>query len=169
MSNPCIVDETFALSERVRMAAYCPIGSASIDQTIVRGVAFLVLCSISLFLACGFDFILVYLVFDFFMRGFVSRNLSLFVILVGSYTRFFSCRTEAVNAAPKVFAARIGFIMSLLILLCNVSELQYLVYVLGGFLLLASALESFFSICLGCHIYALINREWMPQVQNLDE
>lgn len=151
------------------MAAYCPIGSATIDQTIVRGVAFLVLCSIAIFLANEHDFILIYLVFDFFMRGFVSRNLSLFVWIAKWLTQVFACKVELVNAEPKVFAARIGFIACLLILFSKVLNLNFLVYGLSGFLLLATALECFFSICLGCHIYTVLNREWTSQSQKLDE
>ena len=151
------------------MAAYCPIGPTSIDQSVVRGVAFLVLCSVTIFLANGLDFILVYLVFDFFMRGFVSRKLSLFVMIAKGMTHFFSCKVDLVNAEPKVFAARIGFIACLLILFCKVLELSLLVNFLSGFLLLATALESFFSICLGCHIHTIINRDWATPLQKLDD
>lgn len=151
------------------MSAYCPIGSTSIDQSIVRGVAFQVLCSIAIFLASGLDFILVYLVYDFFMRGFVSRKLSLFVLIAKNLSQTFSCKIEPVNAEPKVFAARIGFIVCLLTLLCNLMELDILGYGLGGMLLVAAALECFFSICLGCHIYMLITREWNPQTETEDD
>lgn len=151
------------------MAAYCPIGSTSINQTVVRGVAFQVLCSATIFLASGHDFILIYLLFDFFMRAFVSRKLSLFVLLAGTVNRFFARSAVPVNAEPKVFAARIGFIMCLSILLSELFGLNYLVLCLSGLLLLAAALECFFSICLGCHLYTFIKREWPAQVEVVKE
>ncbi|MDT8420039.1 MAG: DUF4395 domain-containing protein [Desulfuromonadales bacterium] len=144
------------------MAAYCPIGPSNVDQTIVRGVAFMTLCSIALFLAYNLDFILVYLLFDFFMRGFLSRKMSAFVWLSQRLTRAFACKIEPVNAEPKVFAARIGFITCLLILLCKGLNLALLAYCLSAALMLAAALESVFSVCLGCYIYNLINHEHTP-------
>ena len=151
------------------MAAYCPIGPTSVNQTVVRGVAFQVLCSTALFLASGYDFILIYLLFDFFMRGFVSRNLSLFVLMAGVVNKFFDRRIVPVNAEPKIFAARIGFIMCLSILFSELSGLSFLVFFLSGLLLLAAALECFFSICLGCHLYTFIKRESAPQVETENE
>jgi len=146
----------------ISMAAYCPIGPSNVDQTIVRGVAFLTLCSVAIFLAYDLDFILVYLLFDFFMRGFLSRKLSVFVWLAQRFARAFACKIEPVNAEPKVFAARIGFIACLLVLICKGLDLGVLAYSLSTVLMLAAAMESFFSVCLGCHIYTLINHELPP-------
>ena len=160
-----------APTERVNnsMAAYCPIGSTSVNQTIVRGVAFQVLCATAIFLATGLDFILVYLLFDFCMRAFISRKFSLFVLLAGALSRYFACRVVPVNAQPKVFAARIGFFMSLAILLGHWLGLDYLVLWLGALMCLAAALESFLSICLGCYLYTFFKRGWEPQAETVSK
>jgi uncharacterized membrane protein len=67
---------------------------------------------------------------------------------------WFSGRT--VNKAPKVFAARLGFIMCCLIVLFLYGGFYTMANLFGGILLLLTALEFGFGFCLGCVIYTFV-------------
>jgi hypothetical protein len=63
---------------------------------------------------------------------------------------------QKVPAAPKRFAAGIGFVFSLAIGWTFLSGWTIVTWCLSGMLLVCAVLESGFSICLGCFIYTFV-------------
>jgi len=70
--------------------------------------------------------------------------------------RILNIPPKAIGAAPKRFAAGIGFIFSILIFILSFFNLEILKNILTAFFLLAAFLETFFSYCLGCKTYSII-------------
>jgi hypothetical protein len=60
------------------------------------------------------------------------------------------------DKAPKIFAARLGFIMSLTISLLMLLNLNTAVFVVGGMLIFFASLEFALAICMGCIIYTYL-------------
>ncbi len=57
------------------------------------------------------------------------------------------------DAAPKKFAASIGFLMTLSLLFASLLHLKILFSLLFGLLVSCIALEALFRYCVGCKIY----------------
>ena len=61
-----------------------------------------------------------------------------------------------INAGPKIFAARIGFVLSGLIIITFISSLNNLSLVLTGILAMFSFLEGALGYCVACQIYPFL-------------
>jgi hypothetical protein len=64
--------------------------------------------------------------------------------------------TVYINAGPKIFAARIGLIISGLIILTGIVKLNILANSFAGILGLFSFLEAAFGYCVACKIYPIV-------------
>ena len=64
-----------------------------------------------------------------------------------------------INEGPKVFAARIGLILSLLAVGSFLMDFNLFAYSLGGILVLFSFLEAVFGFCVACKIYPVFFRQ----------
>ena len=61
-----------------------------------------------------------------------------------------------INAGPKIFAARIGLVLSSLIILANLTGIGWLAFGIASILGLFSFLEAVFGICVACEIYPFV-------------
>jgi len=61
-----------------------------------------------------------------------------------------------IDKAPKVFAARLGFLMTTVIAVLFILELQLASFVVAGMLIFFAGLEFGFAICVGCTIYTYL-------------
>jgi len=136
----------------------CPISSGRTDENTVRVVAFLVLIvsSISIFLSNYF--LSSFLVIDFLIRGFNLGEYSLLRVIARSIVNALRLQKKAIDAAPKLFAAKIGFVFALIILISQLVNFPIIGLVTGLVLLVCAFLESFLSICLGCYFYTILNK-----------
>ena len=98
------------------------------------------------------------LVLDFFLRGFGFGRYSLFAAMSGWIVRKLSIKNKPIDQAPKVFAARLGFGMAILLFLSDVLSELTAAYVIASVFVLLSFLESALGICVGCHVYTLVKR-----------
>lgn len=117
----------------------------------IRLTAFWVFILVLLFIESNFILIPIFLAIDFFLRAFgygkfsILGNLSLFV------SKFLKLKEVGVFFPPKQFAAKIGFVFSLLLIILNLLTFNSL-YISLIFIFFA-ALEAFFNICAGCYVY----------------
>lgn len=136
----------------------CPISAATIDQRCAQGTALLVmllslagsataLFPVTLFLSC-----------DFLCRGFGKPRNSLLALVARQLVRAARIPPRPVNAGPKVFAAKIGFLFCLLILTAEIFSFHDAGLFLAWMLALCAALEGFFSVCVGCYLYTLVTQ-----------
>jgi len=63
-----------------------------------------------------------------------------------------------VDRAPKLFAARLGFIFSDGLLIAAIFESKGAAYCIDAVLLLFSFLESAVGFCAGCYVYSFLKR-----------
>ena len=98
------------------------------------------------------------LVADFFMRSGKFGKYSLLGIVSDKAIKFFKIKGQQIYYAPKIFAARIGLVMSLMMLVFTLAGLPKVALAFGITLAIFSFLESAFGFCAGCVIYAYLVR-----------
>ncbi len=95
---------------------------------------------------------------DFLLRASDNSRYSIIAISSKSVVRYLGLNINLINAGPKIFAARLGLILSSLIFLLLVLNTAFPAYLLAGILGLFSFLEAAFGLCIACEIYPLIYR-----------
>ncbi|MDH3348374.1 MAG: DUF4395 domain-containing protein [Desulfobulbaceae bacterium] len=134
----------------------CPITDRQIDETVVRLVALLVFIIITIGYFKLLPWFSTALALDFFIRAFTKWPISYLAILAKFISKFFNLPTKPINAGPKIFAARLGFLFTLAISLFGFMQFNTTAAILAGALATCAALEAFFSICIGCSIYSIL-------------
>ena len=133
----------------------CPVSGITINENTARLTALLVLVLAIVYAFTGSVWIFIVLALDFFIRGFTSYAR---YSILGRLAKAFPLKEKSVDAAPKKFAAKLGFTMSLLIVILNLSG-QVTVSIYTTLLLYVfAALESLAAICVGCYIYTFMQR-----------
>ena len=123
--------------------------SLCVDESAVSIVAYQVILITVFGIHFQLQWLLIFLAFDFFIRA-TGWFISPFYFLAKKMTAFLYFEKKPVFAAPKRFAAMLGFLMSVLVAFFYASPTGIF---LGIALMLVAALESVFNICIGCYIY----------------
>lgn len=136
--------------------AICPISENKVNEQVARINGFFTVLLSVLFGFTDHWVIPAFLTFDFLLRsgslyrlspvGFASRNI----------IKLFPKDKLLINAGPKIFAARIGLIISAAILGATISGLNLLAVSLAVILALFSFLEAAFGFCVACEIYPYV-------------
>jgi len=113
-----------------------------------------ILVTVSLFYA-GLP-IAVFLAVDFFLRGFNFGNYSPLAKLSDIVIKQLNIGSKPIFQAPKRFAARIGFILSVLIVAALLVQLNIIALGLGIVFSTFAFLESFLGFCAGCYVYSFL-------------
>jgi len=113
-----------------------------------------ILVTVSLFYA-GLP-IAVFLAVDFFLRGFNFGKYSPLAKLSDITIKQLHLASKPIFQAPKRFAARIGFILSVLIVAALVVQLNIVALGLGIIFSAFAFLESFLGFCAGCYMYSFL-------------
>lgn len=138
------------------MSQSCPVSGRRTDENVARIVAGIVVLLALISVLLGSALPLVLLVLDFGIRGFSAMESSPLKMVAHSVKRLARLDDRPIDLAPKRFAARIGFVLSALgIALFAVGADSGGAAVIG-ILAFCAFLESAFSFCLGCRIYALL-------------
>lgn len=123
-----------------------------IDENIARLIAAQVIIWTSLALIFRWEFILLILTVDFAIRAF-SYYPSPLALSAKIIMRSLGLKPKPVLAAPKKFAASIGFLFTLIIFILAYFNYFFAAYVVGGILIIFAFLESIFKVCMGCYVY----------------
>lgn len=124
------------------------------NDIIVRIIATQVVLITILSLIVQLEWLFLFLAFDFFLRAFTQLTSPL--ALIGkSIISTFQLKPTPVFAAPKKFAASLGFGMSLVIYLLFLFHFEIAGCAIAGILLICATLEATFKICLGCSIHSI--------------
>ncbi len=142
----------------MKTANSCPVDHIPVNENQVRITALFVLLLSSSCLLVSHWTIPLFLVIDFYLRGFGYGAYSPLNLLSGWLVKRLSIPNKAIDRAPKLFAAQIGFFLSDILLIAVVVELRTIAYAIAGLLILFSFLESVFSFCAGCHVYSLLKK-----------
>jgi hypothetical protein len=134
----------------------CPVGNGWVNSNQVRiNAAIICVSAIVAFIFIN-PFIIALLAFDFFNRGFSKKPISFVNSISGKVVAAFDLSYKKENKAPKQFAAKIGFFMTLLALLCYSLGFNTVFLSVVAVLILFSFLESAFSFCAGCVVYTIL-------------
>ena len=138
------------------MNVQCPISSETFDQSVVRMTAFFTVLLLLAGLFSSLKWIALFLCFDFFIRGFTCLPLSPLRRAARAQAKLLRRQPKPVDAAPKKFAVRLGFIATAIIALLAFANLSAAARIVTEILILMAGTEAFLGICVGCHIYTLL-------------
>ena len=134
----------------------CPISFKQINEKAVQLNAVLSVLSIILFFFTSYKWILLVLSADFFIRGFLDSSYSFYGAISKIILRILKIKPLMVNAGPKIFAAKIGFIFCCLTGIFYLLDFQKISLIVGSVFLFFAALEAIFRFCMACRIYPLV-------------
>ena len=131
----------------------CPISEEKINEHVTRINAFLTV----LLVVSGFVFnsllFFVFLLADFYIRAFTGLKYSPVGYVSSRLANALNLSKKPVNKAQKVFAARLGFVMTLAISALLFFGMGTAALIVGGILIFFATLEFALAICVGCIIY----------------
>ena len=131
----------------------CPINGKKINNTVVRLIAGQVLLFVSCSLYLKTEWIPLFLTVDFVLRIWKNGRYSPLKwnsILLSNY---FQLPEIKVDEAPKKFAALLGGMMAFALFLATFFDLKFLSSFIELCFVIFAALESVFSVCVGCILY----------------
>jgi len=133
----------------------CPISIEKVNSNMVRIIGMAVALSVLLYSFTSNVWIMAALLTDFTIRGFGNSRYSPLRWLASKIASKLELKPKMIDKAPKLFAARVGFVFSLsTIILSFVSPIAALSV---AFVLLGCALlESLANFCVGCAVYTYI-------------
>ena len=135
---------------------FCPISDERISEQVTRLNALLGILTLVLAFLLNSSILLVFLVADFYIRAFTKLKYSPISYMSSSLSSALNLPLKQIDKAPKVFAARLGFVMSALIMLLYMFNLTIASTVVAGVLVFFAGLEFALAICVGCTIYTYL-------------
>ncbi len=142
----------------MKIYALCPISEKKVNERVARVNATFTVLLIAGFLFTQNIFFLAFLAIDFFLRTTDRAKYSLVAISSKNLIKYLQVKELWINAGPKIFAARIGLVLSSLIILSYLVKAKILAFVIAGILGLFSFLEAAFGLCVACEIYPYVYR-----------
>ena len=100
-----------------------PISDKRINERVSLINAAFTLLLLVLFVLTGSVFLILFLAFDFLLRSSSYSKFSVIDISSKNIVRYLPFDIHLINAGPKIFAARIGLVLSSFIILANYAEL----------------------------------------------
>lgn len=138
--------------------AICPISDKRINKRVARVNADFTVFLLVLFGLTGSVSLIMFLTFDFLLRATSYSKFSLVGISSKNIVRYLPFDIHLINAGSKIFAARIGLVLSSLTILAKLAGIDWLAFGIAGILGLFSFLEAAFGICVAYEIYPFIYR-----------
>lgn len=138
------------------MIQICPVSDKQINANLSRfNAGFTVLMSIGYILSSSWVFALI-MAADFVLRNLCEGKLNPVIKLNNYLISVIQINNELINAGPKIFAARVGLALSVLVLGFSIAGFPVAAIFFAGILGLFSFLESVFHICVACILYPYI-------------
>jgi len=134
----------------------CPISPERVDENRVRVTAFGVIITMGIYFMTGNAIFPALLAIDFFIRAFTRLNYSPLSWLANLFVSSFGTQPVWIDKAPKMFAARIGFLLTTITTIAALLGLPVLAYVTGATLVGFAFLECGLNFCAGCWVYTYI-------------
>lgn len=134
----------------------CPISNERVNEWVTRINALLGIVLIVIgFVFSSISFI-VFLLVDFFIRAFTKAKYSPISYVSLLIANTLNLEKRNTDKAPKIFAARIGFLMTLAITILLLLNQNIAALVVGGILVFFALLEFGLTICVGCIMYTYL-------------
>jgi hypothetical protein len=140
----------------MKTTAFCPISDKRIDEHVARLNGGFTVLFLALFVLTGSVLPILFLFADFALRSGNYSRFSPLAYLSRNVAKSLSLKPLLINAGPKIFAARIGVVFNLAIMLSYFSGLNNLSIILTGVFGACAFLESAFGYCVACQIYPFV-------------
>ena len=128
----------------MRTTALCPISDKKIDDHVARLNGAFTVLFLATFILTGSIIPILLLAIDFALRSGKLSRYSAFSFISRNIVKTLSIKPELINAGPKIFAARIGLVFSIVIIISYLFGLTGLVYIFTGVFGTCAFLESAF-------------------------
>ena len=134
----------------------CPISDERINERVTRINALIgILLVVSTFVTNSV-FFLIFLAADFYIRAFTKAKYSPISYVSSRMANALKLNKKSIDKAPKIFAARIGFLMTLAIVALSLLQLNTAALVVAGILVFFATLEFALAVCMGCIMYSYL-------------
>lgn len=140
------------------MIQLCPISEKYINENIARFNALFCFISVLIFILFDIRWLMVLLAFDFYIRAFIDAQFSPIFKASKWLNTTLKLKGKQVNAGPKLFAARIGFIFCLTISILNQFILLDIAVIFAYILIFFAFLEAALNVCVACKLYPFVYR-----------
>lgn len=134
----------------------CPVSAERVDENRVRATAFGVLIIMGTFFITNHPVFPAMLVVDFYIRAFTKLKYSPLSWMASLLVRILGTKPVMIDKAPKIFAARIGLLLTFLTTAAALLGLTLLATIVGATLVLFSFLECGLNFCAGCWVYTYL-------------
>ncbi len=130
----------------------CPVSNVKVDSHVSRLTVFLNAVFIALYVITGNPLFMAVVALDYGIRVFASAKYSPLKWVATGIARAIGMSEKMVDQAPKMFAARVGFLFALVSVLLA-PQAAFASLVVAGTLLVFTILDSVFDFCVGCLTY----------------
>lgn len=134
----------------------CPVSEQRVDENTTRIGAFWVIVIAVVALYTGLYWLSVLLAVDFAIRAFTDGEFSMVKQLSILVSTQLKLPKKPIDAAPKKFAAGVGFAFALSIAIAQFFVFTKIAYAIGSVLLVCAVLESALAYCVGCVVYTYL-------------
>jgi hypothetical protein len=134
----------------------CPVSPERVDENRVRVTALGVVILTGAYFITGNAIFPAVLAVDFFIRASTRLPYSPISWLAHLFVKAMGTRPVLIDKAPKVFAARVGLLLSFAILAGAMLGLPLLAYIAGSTLVVFAFLECGLNFCAGCWVYTYV-------------
>ncbi len=144
----------------------CPVSPTRIDENVARLTAGVVLVLTVVALSIQSPLLMISLAGDFALRASGYARFSPLRQLAQWGTKFLALPSLPTDAAPKRFAAGVGFSFSAFIALSFLLHWFASAIFAGVVLGACASLEAFLNFCVGCYIYTFFLGRWIPRFRS---
>lgn len=134
----------------------CPISKDKVNEQVVRLNAIIGVLLVIAGFAFDSAFYMLFLMSDFFIRAFTPARFSPISFVSHWITNTMRLGDKQIDKAPKIFAARLGFLLLLVLNILVLTGAQTPAMIVGGIFVLFAMLEFALAICIGCIIYTYL-------------
>jgi len=134
----------------------CPVSEEKINEYVTRLNAFFTVLLVIAGFALNSVLFFIFLLADFYIRAFTNLKYSPISFASAKLANAFHLDKKPIGKAQKVFAARLGFVMTLAITILFYLNLPTAAIVVGGILAFFATLEFALAVCVGCIIYTYL-------------
>ncbi len=136
--------------------AFCPISYKKIDENVARLNGFFTVVLLGVYLLTSSLVPVVFLVLDFLARGFEKPEYSLLARVSKFLLTALKVRPQLINAGPKIFAARVGLLFSVLVIATALPGWNTIALVITLLFGVCAFLEAAIGFCVACKLYPFV-------------
>lgn len=134
----------------------CPISDQRVNEQVTRLNAMFAIGTIVLAFVLNSVFLFIFLMADFFIRAFTEIKFSPISFASHYLSHALNLPVKLIDKAPKIFAARLGFLMTTAIAGLYFFSFKLASILIAGILIFFASLEFLLAICVGCLIYTYL-------------